>query len=75
MALRATDHNENILPPLLEVQCFWQEPEKSPTTECKQWVELYEIAMLAQNSISISEIIRIATEQEPHITALLVLCK
>ena len=66
MPLRATENDHNTLSPLSGIQYFCQDPEKTSTAEWEQWPELFELAMLAKNSISMSEIIRVPTDQEPQ---------
>ena len=61
MALRAsssneTDENSNSSVPCLHY--FWQEADKTPSYEREQWVQLFEVAVLARHPISVSELFR-----------------
>ena len=70
MALRVNDTDDapSSLPGL---SYFWQDAEKTPTTERANWARLFEMAVLARHSLSISEVLKNPTEQDPSIPALL----
>ena len=57
--------------PLPGLSYFWQDADKSPTTEWNSWVELFEMAVLARHSSSTSEVLKTPTEQDPTFPALL----
>ena len=65
MALRAEDDNSNS--PLPGLSYFWQEAEKPPGYDWEQWVQLFEVAVLASHSISMTELLREADDQNPRI--------
>ena len=44
---------------------FWQEAEKPPGYDWEQWVQLFEVAVLARHSISMIELLRVADQQNP----------
>ena len=52
---------------------FWQEEEaeKSPTYEWEQWIQLSEVAVLARHSISVTELIREVTQDNPRAPAMM----
>ena len=56
MALRADEDNPDS--PLLGLSCFWQVAEKSPSFEWEQWMQLFEVAVLARQFISITELLQ-----------------
>ena len=64
MALRADEENSNS--PLPGVTYFWQEADKSPSNDWEQWMQLFEVAVLARHSISITELLRNADQQNPR---------
>ena len=69
MALRAADDDQsNATVPGLSY--FWQDAEKSPSYDWDQWLQLFEVAVLARHSISVSELTRNA-EQQPRAQALM----
>ena len=66
MALRDCSSNEtheNSTSPVSGLHYFWQEADKTPCYEWEQWVQLFEVAVLARHSISVSELIR---EEDQH---------
>ena len=64
MAVRPTeDVTSNSTVPGLNY--FWQEAEKEPSYDWEQWQQLFEVAVLARHSISVSEITRNVEEQNP----------
>ena len=69
MVLRAeADYSNSPLPGL---SYFWQEAEKPPGYDRQQWVQLFEVAVLARHSISMIELLRKADEQNPRIAAMM----
>ena len=71
MALRANDTDDVPSSPLPGLSYFWQDAEKTPTSEWANWLQLFEMAVLARHSISISEVLKNPTENDPSIPALL----
>ena len=71
MALRVNGSDDATSCPLPGQSYFLQDADKSPTTEWNSWVELFEMAVLARHSISILEVLKTATEQDPTIPVLL----
>ena len=64
MALRADEENSNS--PFPGVTYFWQEADKSPSNDWEHWMQLFEVAVLARHSISITELLRNADQQNPR---------
>ena len=74
MALRASSLNEtdeNSNSPVPGLHHFWQEADKTPSYEREQWVQLFEVAVLARHSISVSELIREEDQNNPRSAALM----
>ena len=71
MALRANDTDDVPSSPLPGLSNFWQDAEKTPTSKWANWAQLFEMAVLARHSISISEVLKNPTENDPSIPALL----
>ena len=69
MALRAADDDQSNAP-VPGLSYFWQDAEKSPSYDWDQWLQLFEVAVLARHSISVSELTRNA-EQQPRAQALM----
>ena len=69
MALRAEDDNSNS--PLPGLNYFWQDAEKPSRYDWEQWVQLFEVAVLARHSISMTQLLREADEQNPRIAAIM----
>ena len=70
MALRSSDEDSSNSP-VPGLNYFWQEAEKSPTYEWEQWIQLFEVAVLARHSISVSELTREVTQDNPRIAAMM----
>ena len=70
MALRSTD-DESSNSPVPGLNYFWQETEKEPSHDWEQWQQLFEVAVLARHSISVTEITRTVDEQNPRVPALM----
>ena len=70
MALRSSDEDSSNSP-VLGLNYFWQEAEKSPTYEWEQWIQLFEVAVLARHSISGSELTREVTQDNPRRAAMM----
>ena len=69
MALRAEEDSSNS--PLPGVTYFWQDADKPPSYDWEQWRQLFEVAVLARHSISITELLREADQQNPRQAALM----
>ena len=69
MALRADEDHSNS--PLPGLNYIWQDAEKSPGYDWEQWIQLFEVATLARHSISVSEVLREADQQNPRAAALM----
>ena len=69
MALRAEEDNSNS--PLPGLSYFWQEAEKPPGYDWEQWVQLFEVAVLARHSIAMTELLRVADQQNPRNAAMM----
>ena len=70
MALRSSDEDSSNSP-VPGLNYFWQEAEKSPTYEWEQWIQLFEVAVLARHSISVSELTREVTQDSPRRAAMM----
>ena len=70
MALRASEY-DSFKSPAPGLQYFWQDAEKPPTYEWEQWIQLFEVAVLARHSISITELTRDADQQNPRVPAMM----
>ena len=69
MALRAEEDSSNS--PLPGVTYFWQDADKPPSYDWEQWRQLFEVAVLARHSVSITELLRDADQQNPRQAALM----
>ena len=73
MALRASENEDPLSSPLSGVQLIWQGAKKPSSTDYwEQWIELFELVLLAKNLISIFEMNRTPTEENPRVPALFV---
>ena len=70
MALRASEEGSSNSP-VPGLQYFWQEAEKPPTYEWEQWIQLFEVAVLARHSISVTELTREVTQDNPRKAAMM----
>ena len=50
---------------------FWDSEDTAPKTEWEEWWDLFMVATNAKYSISVNEILRTATKQQPRIAALI----
>ena len=74
MALRAENSlslSTTAMSHLVGLPVYWHEANTSPTMDWDKWVDLFQVAVMAKFSISISELTREATEQNPRVRALL----
>ena len=69
MALRAEEDNSNSALPGLSY--FWQEAENPSGYDWEQWVQLFEVDVLAKHSISMTELLRVADQQNPRNAAMM----
>ena len=70
MALRESEEDSSNSP-VSGLQYFWQEAEKPPTYEWEQWIQLFEVAVLARHSISVTELTREVTQENPRVAAMM----
>ena len=73
MALRETEISSvqtSSLSHLVGLPVFWHDADDNPTTEWDKWVDLFQVAAMAKYSISITELTRQVTEQNPRVRAL-----
>ena len=75
MALRAENSSLSLsttaMSHLVGLPVYWHEANTSPTMDWDKWVDQFQVAVMAKFSISISELTREATEQNPRARALL----
>ena len=72
-ALRATEKSSmqtSSLSHLVGLPVVWQDADENPTMEWDKWVDLFQVAAMAKYSISITELSRQVTEQNPRVRAL-----
>ena len=55
MALRASEHSGGPQA-IAGLPSYWAESSKAPTLEWEKWIDLFEVALMAKNNISISEL-------------------
>ena len=70
MALRSTE-DDTSNSPVPGLYYFWQEAEAEPSYEWEQWQQVFEVAVLARHSISVSEISWNVDKQNPRVPALI----
>ena len=68
MTLRSTEDTSNS--PVPGLNYFWQDAEKEPSCG-EQWQQIFDVAVLARHSISVSEITRNVDKQNPRVLALM----
>ena len=51
---------------LVGLPVFWQEAAANPAMDWDKWLDLFQVAMMAKYSISITELTRETTEQTPR---------
>ena len=61
--MRAGEDSSNS--PLPGVTYFWQDADKPPSYFWEQWARLFEVAVLAKHSNSMTELLRNVDEQHP----------
>ena len=63
----ALSHNDEDISnsPVAVLTYFWQQAGKPPTYDWEQWIQLFEVAILARHSISIYELIREEVANNP----------
>ena len=69
MALQVDYDNSNS--PLPGLSYFWQEADKPPGYDREQWVQIFEVAVLARHSISMTQPRRDADQQNPRNAAMM----
>ena len=50
---------------------FWQDAAANPLMEWDKWLDLFQVAMMAKYSISITELTREANQQKPRVRTLM----
>ena len=55
MALRASEHSGGPQA-IAGLPSYWTEASQAPTFEWEKWIDLFEVALMAKNTISISEL-------------------
>ena len=58
MALRANDAQT-----ITGLPVFWQNAAEERTQEWERWIQLFEVAVMAKNSISLEKLLRDATHE------------
>ena len=53
MALRASEQSGG-LQAIAGLPSYWTETSKAPTLEWRKWIDLFEVALMAKNSISLT---------------------
>ena len=75
MALRAenssTSSSSSSTSHLAGLPVFWMDATTNPTMDWDKWFDLFQVAMMAKYSISISELTRETTQQSPRVRTLL----
>ena len=73
MALRAENSSESSSSSshLAGLPVFWSDATTNPTMDWDKWFDLFQVAMMAKYSISISELTRQTTQQTPRVRTLL----
>ena len=56
---------------LVELPVYWHEANSTPTMDWDTWLDLFQVAVMAKFSISITELTRDADQQNPRTRALL----
>ena len=64
----ATSSSSSALPGL---PAYWDVASTPPRTECEKWWDIFVVAVNAEQSISVNELMRTPTENEPRVTALI----
>ena len=72
MALRAENSSASSSSShLAGLPVFWSDATTNPTMDWDKWFDLFQVAMMAKYSISISELTRETTQQTPRVRTLL----
>ena len=71
MALRAENSNNSSSSYLVGLPVFWNDPTTNPTMDWDKWLDLFQVAMMAKYSISITELTKAVTEQTPRVRPLM----
>ena len=71
MALRAENSSNSSSSHLVGLPVFWNDPSINPTMDWDKWIDLFQVAMMAKYSISITELTRAVTEQTPRVRPLM----
>ena len=68
MALRPRN-DDYFNSPVPGLHFFWQETDEPPNSDWQQWMQLFEVAVLARHSISVAKITPQPAEQHPSFPA------
>ena len=72
MALRAkTSSSSSTSSSLAGLPVFWGDATTNPAMDWDKWLDLFQVALMAKYSISITELTRNADQQNPRVRALL----
>ena len=73
MALRAENPSSSSSSSshLVGLPVFWSDATANPAMDWDKWLNLFQVALMAKYSISITELTREATQQNPRVRALL----
>ena len=74
MALRAenpSSSSSSSSSHLVGLPVFWSDATSNPAMDWDKWLDLFQVALMAKYSISITELTREATQQNPRVRALL----
>ena len=74
MALRAQNDSATVLTSLshlVGLPVFWHDANTMPYMEREKWLDLFQIAIMAKYSISITEMAREVTQQQTRVRSLM----
>ena len=77
MALRAQNElssstfQTSSLSHLVGLSVFWYDDNSDPTMELDKWMDLFQVALMAKYSISLTELTRDASQQKARVRALM----
>ena len=63
MALRASEYTGGPQA-IAGLPTYWTDAAKTPTLEWEKWIDLFEVALLAKNNISLSELTKTTGAKE-----------
>ena len=74
MALRAenpSSSSSSSSSQLVGLSVLWSDATANPAMDWDKWLDLFQVALMAKYSISITELTRKATQQNPRVRAVL----